>query len=175
MNASLLEVADVAALFHPLNEREYLWISRLKRPSKTVAERLEMYSIPEPNSGCTLFLGVLDKDGYPFIVFAGKRVRAHRIAYEVGVGPIPEGLTIDHLCKVRACINVAHLEPVTAVINAMRGNSVPAQRARMTACQHGHPFDEANTLVNKKGHRICRHCCRDKERRRRAAKRESRS
>ncbi len=91
--------------------------------------------------GCIIWTGHIDKDGY------GKvgNVRAHRIAYENVCGPIPVGLTIDHLCRVRACVNPDHLEAVTRRENTIRGNGPSALNARKTACVNGHPFDEANT------------------------------
>ena len=82
---------------------------------------------------------------------------AYRIAYEWLVGPIPEGLVIDHLCRVPACVNPAHLEPVTFRENLMRGlrKGPPAK----DYCPYGHRKDEANTYVYR-GHRSCRTCVR---------------
>jgi hypothetical protein len=70
------------------------------------------------------------KDGYG--MFSRDRVtqvRAHRVAYELVVGPIPAGLTLDHLCVVRHCVNPAHLEPVTAIENVVRGHARRRARA----------------------------------------------
>jgi hypothetical protein len=78
---------------------------------------------------------------------------AHRWAYEAFVGPIPEGLEIDHLCRNRACVNPAHLDPVTHQENMSRGKA-----ARMTHCHKGHPFDEANTRMEAYGSRRCKEC-----------------
>lgn len=92
---------------------------------------------------------------------------AHRVAYELLVGPIPIGLHLDHFrlnpgprqapCS-RACVNPAHVEPVTPGENVLRGNGFSARHARQTACVHGHPFDEKNTRRNCKGSRVCRTC-----------------
>lgn len=79
-------------------------------------------------------------------------VKAHRIAYELVVGPIPEGLTIDHLCRNKVCMNPAHMEPVTHGENARRRN------AAQTHCIHGHAYTPENTYINPKGARVCRTC-----------------
>lgn len=86
----------------------------------------------------------------------------HRLAYEHFIGPIPDGLHIDHLCRVRNCVNPAHLEPVTCRENIMRGTGVAAINAHKTQCTHGHPFDEANTYVGASGERECRTCRRQR-------------
>lgn len=90
----------------------------------------------------------------------------HRIAWEELVGPIPEGLQLDHLCRIRNCVNPAHLEPVTQKENVGRGivGVVNAQRQRSkTHCKHGHPFDEANTYYAARGSRGCRRCDADRK------------
>lgn len=97
----------------------------------------------------------------------GSTIRAHRYAYLTLVGPIPEGLVLDHLCRVTLCVNPAHLEPVTDRVNTRRGISQPADNARKTHCKQGHPFDVANTNVDPRGNRVCRACAREKSRRRR--------
>ncbi|MEU7240240.1 HNH endonuclease signature motif containing protein [Streptomyces sparsogenes] len=82
---------------------------------------------------------------------------AHRFAYETLVGPIPEHLQLDHLCRVRHCVNPDHLEPVSSRENTRRGRSQAGINGRKTHCQKGHPFDSANTYVWK-GSRACRTC-----------------
>lgn len=91
---------------------------------------------------------------------------AHRVSYEIAVGPIADGLHIDHLCRNRQCVNPAHLEPVTPRINNLRGESRSAQQARWTHCPKGHPFNDENTYTRKTGKRECRACARERDLRR---------
>lgn len=98
----------------------------------------------------------------------------HRWSYEQTHGPIADGLTIDHLCRVRNCVNPEHLEAVPSRVNTLRGASVTASNARKTTCVNGHPLDEANTgvqLNNTGTGRYCRTCKRNRcAARRRAAR-----
>jgi len=83
---------------------------------------------------------------------------AHRAAYLLLVGPIPAGLTLDHLCRNRGCVNPSHLEPVTAGENVLRGIGPTAANARRTHCIHGHPFSGGNLYMHPSGQRMCRTC-----------------
>ncbi len=107
---------------------------------------------------CWLWTGCTAGRGYGLFGVNRKLVRPHRYAYELLVGPIPEGLQIDHLCPNRGCVNPAHLRAVTAKVNILGGNGVGAINARKTHCRKGHPYDKANTRVNKLGYRSCRTC-----------------
>lgn len=116
----------------------------------------------DDQDGCWLWKASLDSKGYGQINIAGKRTRlarAHRLAYEMVVGPIPDGLQLDHLCRNRACVNPRHLEPVTNRENALR-----SERARRTACIHGHPYTAENTIWKANGRRTCRECDRMRKR-----------
>lgn len=115
-------------------------------------------------SGCWVWGGSHSPSGYGYISSitgldgVTRNVRAHRFVYELLVGPIPEGLTIDHLCRVRDCVNPAHLEPVTSRENTLRGNTLPAANAAKTHCPQGHGYTTENTYVTSMGRRMCRSC-----------------
>lgn len=93
---------------------------------------------------------------------------AHRLAYEHFVGPIPQGLTLDHLCRNRKCCNPAHLEPVTRGENVLRGETLPAANRSKTHCHKGHEFSVPNTSRSR-GKRCCLNCRRATDRMRRPA------
>lgn len=96
---------------------------------------------------------------------------AHRVAYRLSTGPIPDGLVLDHLCRNRWCVNPAHLEPVTRGENVLRGEGRSAQQARWTECPRGHSFDGPNTYIRPSGKRECRTCMNARESRRPPRKR----
>lgn len=125
-------------------------------------------AIPEPNSGCMLWLGAINQFGYGRVGIKGRRTVAHRAVYEMACGPVPDGLDLDHLCRVRCCVNPAHLEPVTRQVNAARGicGKVTAARQRSkTHCPHGHAYGGENLFITNEGHRECRTCMRARSQR----------
>ena len=97
------------------------------------------------------------------------------MAYELFIGPIPDGLTIDHLCRNPNCVNPTHLEPVTMWENLMRGDTLTARKAAQTHCVHGHEFTPENTYVKANGCRLCKACARDRVREIKRRQRHSRS
>ena len=117
----------------------------------TLKQRIEE-NIEIDQNGCWLWLKHKNKKGYGRFRFKGIRQYTHRASYELYVGPIPKGLQIDHLCRVRACCNPTHLEPVTCAINIKRG-----ERANKTHCPQGHEYSEENTY-RWRTYRQCRAC-----------------
>lgn len=100
----------------------------------------------------------------------GKWVDAYLIAYRTFVGPVPEGLELDHLCRNRKCINFDHLEPVTRRENVRRGVSCIAVHMHKTHCKNGHEFTPENTYPKRGIHRACRKCTAAAQRRYQARK-----
>lgn len=114
---------------------------------------------------CWLWLGYRDEDGYGRIKVDGHSRGVHRIVYDELVGPVAEGLTLDHLCRVRHCVNPDHLEPVTKRVNDLRGYGAPAQAARRTTCPRGHAYDAIHANGGGSVARTCRRCTAQKQRR----------
>lgn len=112
------------------------------------------------DNGCWLYTGARTTGGYGSIGLGSRAAGTgytHRVAYEHHVGPIPAGMDLDHLCRVRACCNPEHLEPVTRRTNLMRGETQTKRNATKTHCKRGHEFTPENT--RKDGHgRQCRTC-----------------
>ena len=122
---------------------------------------------------CLLWTGHTNSKGYSTVQVLGVRVYIHRLAYMVHVGPIPDGLTIDHLCRNKRCVNPDHLEAVTNKVNILRGLGVTAQNKRKTHCKRGHPLEGVNLRLLPGGGRACRTCLRVYAHRRWAMKRKS--
>lgn len=118
---------------------------------------IRFFSKVHITDGCWLWTGSRNADGYGSFWDSGKSRGAHRVAYEQMVGSIPDGLTLDHLCRVRHCVRPEHLEPVPIGENTLRGNTVNAANVLKTHCLRGHPFDEANT-IRRGNSRYCRQC-----------------
>lgn len=126
-------------------------------PFKPALERFhEKYEVVP--SGCWMWSGMRYRNGYAGLWDGKKNVLAHRFAHMHLIGPIPEGVEIDHTCNERACVNPAHFELVDHAENRRRS------RERKLTCTNGHAFDEANTYWFR-GNRYCRKCRNENEKR----------
>lgn len=132
----------------------------------TPTERLWVNSTRRPG-GCWEWTGFVRPDGYGEIRHNGVRILAHRFAYVLLMAPIQAGMVLDHLCQNKACVNPAHLEPVTNAENLRRGGM---RGERATHCRNGHPY-EADMAVGQG--RRCRTCHRLNESARRRKAREA--
>lgn len=127
-------------------------------PRRDVYERF-MEKVKVSATGCWQWTSTIKRDGYPGFWLDGAQL-AHRVSYELHVGPIPTGLTIDHLCENRSCVNPEHLQVVTRAENtsrARKGKSLPP-RPRSTHCKRGHEYTTDNTLPRPGGRRECKAC-----------------
>jgi len=107
--------------------------------------------------GCWEWTGPRRGKGYGCFGVDRRKVQAHRFAYEMLVGDIPEGLNLDHLCRNLICVNPRHLEPVTNRENILRGINFIADQAKKTHCKNGHELSGDN-LISWRGHRACKAC-----------------
>jgi hypothetical protein len=129
-----------------------------KYPRKGLEERLaEKFQINH-ETGCYEWTGALMPNGYGEIGRGAGYVYAHRAVLELFVNPIPEGMSVDHLCRNRKCINPDHLEVVTIKVNTLRGIGPATQKKAQTHCKNGHEFTPKNTYVKPNGCRDCRIC-----------------
>lgn len=109
-----------------------------------------------PN-GCWVWTAARDNHGYGRFGLGGRAATAHRVSYEALIGPVPDGLHLDHLCRVRHCVNPEHLEPVTCRENVLRGVGPSALHSVKTHCPEGHEYTESNTYLYR-GMRYCVAC-----------------
>ncbi len=128
------------------------------KPRPTLTERIERQVDRSASDGHWVWTGARSAAGYGVVSVEGRPRLVHRVLWMRAHGPIPEGTEIDHLCRVRECVNPDHLEPVTHKVNVLRGESPMAGYAKRTHCGKGHPYDEANTTYRKSGTRVCRTC-----------------
>jgi hypothetical protein len=107
---------------------------------------------------CWLWRGHIMRLGYGVAWFEDRQQPAHRAIYALLRGPVPTGMELDHLCRVRSCVNPEHLEVVTHRENTLRGSSIVAVQARKTHCKRGHPLSGENLSIRKDGGRECLAC-----------------
>ena len=119
---------------------------------RTVEQRF--WNKVDRSGSCWIWLAYRDEDGYGRFDYMG----AHQVAFRLLRGQIPPDRQIDHLCRNRACVNPAHMELVTPVINTLRGEGSAARFARRIQCGRGHPFSGANLAIRSDGTRKCRLC-----------------
>jgi HNH endonuclease len=127
--------------------------------ARDIIERFKSKFFVEPWSGCWLWTDHVQSGGYALFYIRGKvgnkeREYAHRFSYKLHKGPIPDGLTLDHKCKTRSCVNPEHLEPVTSAANTLRGRGPTAINAAKTHCSRGHELSGDNLILV----RCCRKC-----------------
>ena len=123
-----------------------------KNTIETITKRLKK------DTGCWEWTGWIENNGYGRVSINSKNALVHKVVYEALVGEIPEGLTLDHLCKVRHCVNPDHLEVVTLQENVLRGSSPVAINAKKTKCDTGHDLSTSNVYMTPNGRRQCREC-----------------
>jgi hypothetical protein len=121
-----------------------------------IAVRFWQYVSYGEGLGCWPWSGARNRDGYGNVKVNGRTRSAHRVAWELLRGEIPDGLELDHLCRNRACVNPWHLEPVTKYINWERG--AIGARSRRNHCKHGHEFIAENTSWQMDAGRLRRRC-----------------
>lgn len=119
-----------------------------------------------PAGGCWIWTAGRNRDGYGCFCIGNSRNRlAHRLSYEFFIGPIPDGLCLDHLCRNRGCVNPEHLEPVTHLENMRRSPlDFGVYWRSKTHCSQGHPFDDENTGYSRShpSRRYCKACKRER-------------
>lgn len=128
-------------------------------------------ALPDTPDGCWVWTAARTRDGYGVFRLGGRSVKAHRASYRTFVGPIPDGLTLDHVCNNPPCVNPAHLVPATVRDNIMRdgAHGACAVNARKTHCPRGHSLLDKGNLAPwqlRRGERECLTCRRERQRRR---------
>ena len=142
-------------------------ITRKTRTVQQVLNRLLDKIEPVPECGCWLWTGATKgEDEYGKVYIGNKSYPAHRLLYEILKGEVPKGLVLDHLCRVRICVNPEHLEVVTSRENTMRGNAPGIQIQRVGICKNGHERTGDN-MRTYRGRSFCRSCERERSTRRR--------
>lgn len=128
----------------------------MTEPTTEPTTEARFWAKVDASGDCWMWTAGQSSTGYGGFRFEDRWQGAHRVAYTLLVGPIPEGYELDHLCRVRRCVNPDHLEPVLHRENVVRGLGPVHQRAK-TTCKRGHPFDAANTYQRDgRTHRDCR-------------------
>ena len=149
-------------------------VPRISEPRDAVIEQIgwsdrndqRFWSKVDRTGECWVWTGTAAEGGYGHFKISGTTLSAmaHRVAYRVLVGPIPDGLQLDHLCRNPPCVNPAHLEPVTARENIRRAMEAKYGGPNRSECTKGHPWTPENIYWRKSGHPVCRACNRERQR-----------
>jgi hypothetical protein len=136
---------------------------------KPISERLADLSMPEPNTGCWIWIGHVDRCGYGKVGSVDGESLAHRASFKTFVGPIRDGFELHHRCRERSCINPDHLQQVRHADNVAAADYTKNHRnGRKRRCKRGHPFTPENTIIKRSNgaeRRNCRTCAREQKRR----------
>lgn len=125
-----------------------------------MTEQQRFFAKVEKTTSCWLWQAALDDDGYGVFRASNKTHRAHKWLWELVKGKVPEGLVLDHLCRVRNCVRPKHLEAVTQKVNCERADvGGRVWRKKITHCPQGHEYTPENTYLQERGRTISR-CCR---------------
>lgn len=169
-------------LCHPHWQQKYRRgqeLRPLRTYGNTLDERFWVKVVKSPD--CWEWTGAKRPEGHGvFRIDSGgnKNIPAHKYSYETLIGPVPDGLVLDHLCRNTSCVNPSHLEPVTQGENVLRGDSPMAHNLRKTHCKYSHEFTPENTyLVQARGktQRHCRECSLRRSREQSARKRKAKN
>lgn len=129
----------------------------MSRVALSASQKFEKFAVQGNDDECWEWNGYKNPGGYALIRFSKYNIRAHRYAFETYIGPIPEGLVLDHICRNRGCVNPHHVRPMTRVENMLIGTRSNQNKGK-THCIRGHEFTPENTIVSngKRGCRICK-------------------
>lgn len=118
-----------------------------------------------PESGCWIWMGAMRHGKYGCTSVNNRTQYAHRVVFELVRGRIPNGMQLDHLCRVRSSVNPDHLQPVTCQENLVRGETFNRVNTLKTHCKRGHAFDAQNMYQGPgRIHRQCRTCAKERRR-----------
>jgi hypothetical protein len=143
--------------------RSGVWPTEPILEGRERAERRFFAKVKKLPSGHWMWVGSKDGAGYGRVWWDGRGQQAHRVSWEMVNEPIPEGLVIDHLCRVPACVNPEHMQVATRQTNTLRGDANAARNAAKTHCKRGHEFTPDNTGRGTGGRRVCLACRADPE------------
>lgn len=139
---------------------------REPRNFNTKSDEERFFDFVDKRGGCWIWNGAQTSAGYSQFQVNKRTVYGHRWSYKHFVGEIKKGLTVDHICRIRSCVNPKHLEAVTNKENILRGIAPSAINSRKTHCVHGHKLSSDNIYNNKNGHRVCKTCGQIRDRKR---------